>query len=337
MPSQNPAGRRFRLSMRETVRLLVNASLLVALWQFLRFVAYVSTGAGAPTWRPDVADVFLPLGGATALKTWIATGWFDRMHPAALVILIATLVTAWLFRRALCSWLCPIGMVSEYLARFGVKIADRNVDVPRWLDRTLLTVKYTLSLAIALPLFGLPASAAEAFMRTPFYTVADVKLFDVYAAFDTGFVIAVLVLLAASIFVRNLWCRYVCPYGALQGILGLLSPVAIVKDDELCTGCRRCSKTCPNAVDVAAAHGAVTSAECMGCTSCVEACPKEGALTLRVGRSEPVPPAIFGAAFLVVFFGIVAIAAASGHWSSALTASDYRGVAQVAASVRLPF
>lgn len=330
-------SRRPRLGMRETFRFLLAASLAVAAVQFLRFASYVTTGAGTPPARPTVADVFLPLGGATALKTWIATGRIDQLHPAAMVVLIATIVTAWLFRRALCSWLCPIGMLSEYLARLGVRMADRNVRVPKWLDRTLIALKYAVSFAIVYLLFATPASAAEDFMRSPFYAVADMKLFSVYSGMGTGVVITVLVLMATSIFVRGAWCRYACPYGALQGILGVLSPVSLVKDDAACTHCGRCSKACPNAVDVAGAVGAVTSAECMGCTSCVSACPKAGTLTLRVGRSEPIPPQIFGAAFLVVFFGIVAVATAAGHWGSSLTAGQYRDIFQVAASVRLPF
>lgn len=336
----SPARRKpalFEASPREIIRLLVNGSLVFALWRFVRFAAFVNSGVGTPPNRPTVADAFLPLGGATALKSWLATGQFDTLHPAALVILLATLLTAWLFRRALCSWLCPLGMVSEYLARLGARLnGGRNLTVPRWLDRTLLAIKYVVSFGIIVALFGLPASAAAEFMRTPFYTVADMKLFDVYASFNLVFFLVVGLLLVGSMLVKNLWCRYACPYGALQGILGLLSPVRIVKAEDGCTACGRCNRACPNAVDVAGASGTVISAECMGCTSCVSACPKSDVIGLKVGKRATVPPEVFGTAFLIVFLGVVAVAAATGHWESRLTAADYRNIVQVAAGVRLP-
>jgi polyferredoxin len=325
-----------RLGFRETFRLLFVGSLLFAAWRFVLFAGYVTTGSGTPVGRPSAADAFLPLGGIAALKAWLGTGYFDRMHPAALVVLIATIVTAWLFRRALCSWLCPIGMLSEYLGRFGRKIAGRNIEPPKWLDRTLLAFKYVGTFGVLLWLFAQPPGVALDFMRTPFYEVADMKLFQVYAEVSVGMVAVVGSLVAASIFIKGFWCRYACPYGALQGIFGLLSPVALIKDAESCTGCGRCNRVCPNGVDVRAASAMVTSAECMGCGSCVSACPKAGTLRFEFLRRTEMPPVFVGALFLVVFFGIVAIAAASGHWSSALTPQDYRLVLQLAPNVKLP-
>jgi Fe-S-cluster-containing hydrogenase component 2 len=337
VPTPTRSSRLPHLGSRETIRLLINASLLVALWQFVRFAIWVSSaGTGAPPTRPTAADAFLPLAGVTTLKVWISSGRFDTLHPAALVVLLATLVTAWLFRRALCSWLCPIGLVSEYLARLGAKLMGRNVTVARWLDRTLLTVKYIVSLAIIAAVFGAPASAAIEFARSPYYAIADLKLFDVYSAFNLLFLVGVLAILVGSVFVKNLWCRYACPYGTLQGILGVLSPIRLHKDDELCTHCGRCTRVCPNGVDVASASIEVLSAECMGCVSCVEACPRKGALEMRVPGLGPVSRAWFGAAFLLVFFGIVVVAAVAGHWQSHLTATDYRAIVQVAGDVRLP-
>jgi polyferredoxin len=324
-----------RLSMREWVRLALVASLLIAAWRYALFARYVLTGRGAPVARPTVADAFLPLGGVAALKAWLATGRIDALHPAALVVVLATLVTALLFRRAACSWLCPFGMLSEYLARLGVRIAGRNVEVPRWLDRTLLALKYAGTLAILVLLFATPPAQILDFMRMPLYSVADMQLFDVYAALPVGLIAAVLVVCGVSVFVKSFWCRYLCPYGAVQGILGLLSPVTLQRDEARCSSCGRCDSACPNCVAVS--HSAtVVSGECMGCATCVSSCPKPGALRFRLlGRFE-VDPGVFGVLFLGVFFGIAVIAAVAGHWNSALTAVDYRTLVHAAADVRMP-
>jgi len=137
-----PSSRRrsWPLSLRETFRFVFSLTLLVALVEYVRFADYVRTGAGAAVSRPVVADAFLPLAGVAALKTWLATGLWDQFHPVALVVLLAVLVTAWLCRRAACSWLCPFGLVSEYLSKLGTKLLGRQLRVPRWLDRTLLAI-----------------------------------------------------------------------------------------------------------------------------------------------------------------------------------------------------
>ena len=59
-------------------------------------------------------------------------------------------------------------------------------------------------------------------------------------AFLGAIVIGVIVLL--SMFVQNFWCRYLCPYGALLGLVSLLSPVKIRRDKEACIDCGKCTR-----------------------------------------------------------------------------------------------
>jgi polyferredoxin len=335
-PAQTTRRLHWPLDLRETVRALAIAGLLAAGARYIFFASYVETGVGTAVARPEAADAFLPLGGIAALKVWLSSGQVDIIHPAALVIVVATLVTAWIFRRALCSWLCPLGAVSEYLARLGRRIFGRNLTVPKWLDRTLLGFKYVVTAAILLGLLLVPASDIQSFMQTPFYSVADMKLYEVYAQIGLAGAAVLVVLAFASMLVKSFWCRYLCPYGALQGMLGMVSPVSIVRDDDVCTGCARCSKACPNGVNVAAARGSVKSPECIGCTTCVTTCPREGALGMRLFGRWPVKPAEFGLAFVAVFMAIVIGAVVTGHWTSSLSTQDYHALISTAASVKLP-
>ena len=66
------------------------------------------------------------------------------MHPAAMFLLIAFLAMAFLLRKAFCSWLCPVGTISEYLWRAGKKVFGRNFPLPRWLDLPMRGFKYLL-------------------------------------------------------------------------------------------------------------------------------------------------------------------------------------------------
>ena len=333
-----PSGSRpsWPFSFRDSVRLALVGSLLVALVEYVRFWSFVQTGVGAAVARPNVADAFLPLGGLAALKAWLATGHFDTLHPVAIVVVLGIVVTAWLFRRAPCAWLCPMGMASEYLAKLGQKLFGKNVCVPRWLDGALVGVKYAGTFIFLFWLFSAPAGSVVNFMSTPFYAVADMKLFDVYAKFGVGIIAAVGAIVAVSIPVKSAWCRYLCPYGALQGMFGVLSPVVLVKDDESCTGCARCNRVCPNGVNVAKATGTVVSAECMGCTSCVSACPQRGTLAMRFGGRRTLDPTSFGLLFIVAFLAIVTVAVVTGHFGNGLSPQEYRAMLQISSDVRLP-
>ena len=321
-------------SLREWLRLGLALSLIVAVIEYARFAYWVSTGIGSPAFRPDVADAFLPLGGVAALRVWLSTGFWDNLHPVALVVMIAIIVTAWLFRRAACSWICPIGMISEYLGKLGIKVGHgKTVKVPKWLDRTLLGLKYVVTVVIVLMLFVAPVAALRDFMGQPFYATSDYGLFRVYVQNFAVASIIIGIILVASVFVKSVWCRYVCPYGALQGLFGLVSPVVLAKDQETCTSCGACSRACPNAVDVAGAKkSAVVSAECMGCGSCVEACPKQGTLSFKFFGKWRIDPTAIGLMFVAVFLAVVLAAVATGHWSSTLTPEQYRSLAAVTAS-----
>jgi polyferredoxin len=52
----------------------------------------------------------------------LLSGDIPRVHPASMFLLLTFLTMAFRFRKAFCSWLCPIGTISEYLWRAGRKI-----------------------------------------------------------------------------------------------------------------------------------------------------------------------------------------------------------------------
>lgn len=57
---------------------------------------------------------------------WVRTGSLSTIHPAAAVLTLIGLAMAILFRRSFCSWICPVGFLSESLARLGRRMFGRN-------------------------------------------------------------------------------------------------------------------------------------------------------------------------------------------------------------------
>lgn len=123
---------------------------------------------------------------------------------------------------------------------------------------------------------------------------------------------------------RNFWCRYLCPYGALLGLASLASPFKVSRDGANCTGCERCSASCPSALAV---HSRlkVSSPECTGCLTCVAHCPGQNVLAMQpLFWKRPLPVWVFPAVLLLIFTGTIALGMVSGHWQSSLTPADYR-------------
>ena len=119
----------------------------------------------------------------------------------------------------------------------------------------------------------------EWFLKSPYNAVADIKM--LYYFLDPGTltlgVIAVMAL--GSIFLPGFWCRGFCPYGALLGLLSLLSPMAVSRDPAACSGCGRCAESCPSRIPVGK-RKRLSGPECVGCTECISACPRRCPLLL---------------------------------------------------------
>jgi polyferredoxin len=140
----------------------------------------------------------------------------------------------------------------------------------------------------------------------------------------TAITLAILIVL--SIVVKNFWCRYLCPYGAMLGLVALVSPVRIRRDADACIDCAKCAKACPAGLPVDTAMS-IRSAECTACLSCVAVCPAAGALDLKIGlsqrRAAVVTPWSLAVGILILFFGIVGYARAAGYWHTELPDEAY--------------
>jgi polyferredoxin len=296
---------------------------------FYFWVRGFETGSHVPTTRPAGVEGWLPIAGMMNTKYWLTTGRVPATHPAAMFLFVTFVAVAFLFRKAFCSWLCPVGTLSEYLWRAGRQILRRNFHLPRWIDVPLRGLKYLLLGFFVWAVANMSAEAIAQFMQAPYGTIADVRMLNFFRHVGETAAIVLAVLVIASVVIQNFWCRYLCPYGALLGAFSFFSPLRIRRTEEACIDCAKCAKTCPSNLPVDKLI-TIKSAECTGCLECVAVCPAEGALDLslppwtnsRSRRRVPAWAVAMGVAAL--FLGIVGFAKAAGYWNGGIPDSVYR-------------
>jgi NosR/NirI family transcriptional regulator, nitrous oxide reductase regulator len=166
---------------------------------------------------------------------------------------IFTVVTTILWGRLYCGRVCAFGSLTQLMDK--VVPARIRVDVPRRIERHASLIKY-----------GLLAATVLYFVVT-----RDISIYKYVEPFwmfsltgSTALWIGVAVLLLATVFVRNLYCRFLCPVGAFLGILSKLTVFRIKRWSE-CNSCTICEKKC----EWGAIQGPkILVSECVRCDDC---------------------------------------------------------------------
>ena len=90
--------------------------------QFFLWVRYFERGGkGLYVPRPAGVEGWLPIAGLMNTKYFLLTGHVPAIHPAAMFLFLAFLLMSLLLKKAFCSWLCPVGTLSELLWKLGRK------------------------------------------------------------------------------------------------------------------------------------------------------------------------------------------------------------------------
>lgn len=285
---------------------------LFGVWAYLTNVFYHhATVGGGPGGVPG-PDALSPMSGALTLWELVSSGEFlQHTYLSSVLLFVFTVVLALILRRAFCGWLCPLGAMQELTAGLG-----RRLDINRrlsgsTLDGSLRWAKYgVLTVTV-----GMTAFHGHLVFRTlnPWtayaYLPAGKQVLE--GGFLPGLVILGLTLIASAV-VERAWCRYLCPLGALLGLVSRTGGLTIARNDHSCVHCRRCDRVCPVDVTIESVEQ-VTSPECLSCGQCVSLCPIRNTLDFSVYNQRLSAPVV-GLLVGVLFFGLLYGAQYTPYW-----------------------
>ena len=161
------------------------------------------------------------------------------------------------------------------------------------------------------------------FIYSPYNMVADIKMLYFFTHISALAFWVLVTLVVSSIFIRNFWCRYLCPYGALLGALSLISIFKIHRNETTCTQCRQCTRSCPVDIKVHKT-GAVISDECHACLKCVAVCPEKDTLYISSAKKSGIlNPVFYAVAILLLFIGGSVIGRVTGNWQTSISNYEY--------------
>jgi ferredoxin len=219
----------------------------------------------------------------------------------ALLVLLLTLIRG----RMWCGWLCPLGTVLDLFSlrwwrgrrkappeslrklKYGLlltillaalfsnltlmifdplTILFRTLSVSVWpaVDQVVTVAEATLYRA---PMLRSLVSAFDGLVRPR--VLPTQPAYYRYTALYAGVFLGIL---ALNLVASRFWCRYLCPLGAL---LGLVSKVSLKRREvnDLCRQCNACVGVCPTGTIRAEKGYASDPGECTVCLNCLEACP----------------------------------------------------------------
>jgi len=166
---------------------------------------------------------------------------------------VFTLVTTILWGRVYCGRVCAFGAMTQLMDK--IVPARLRVELPKRIEQRAGLIKYALLGGVVL-YFLITKNILIYRYVEPFW------MFSREAT--TGMWIGLAVLLVATIFVRNLYCRFLCPVGAFLGLLSNLTVFRIKRWSE-CNSCKICEKKC----EWGAIRGPkIIASECVRCDDC---------------------------------------------------------------------
>jgi polyferredoxin len=245
-------------------------------------------------------EAFFHFDPLLGLATFIASRTFFKIFLLALITIAVTVI----FGRYACGWLCPLGAVHQF---FSFVFKKTKWHKPKLEGSRRLAWKYAILLFIlvgsvfTLDLVGLldplsflyrsfatavlPAlsvvagSATASLYKIGLSSLGDsfsqfIQNLTVNATFIQGIFIGLIFLgvVLLNMVRERFWCRYICPAGAMLGLLARWNVVKLKVDMDKCIKCNLCTLHCETQA-APYPNEDWRPAECIYCYRCASICP----------------------------------------------------------------
>lgn len=205
-----------------------------------------------------------------------------------------------LFGRLICGWLCPFGLIQELLYKIKSPKLKKS-PVTRLLSylKYVLLVVFALVIPISYAIKDLPLPAFCKYI-CPAGTIegglgllsnkVNESYFSMLGPLFTWKFLLMISIVVSCVFIFRLFCRFICPLGALYGLFNKISIFGIKLDSTKCTECGLCQAQCK--VDIRHAG----DQECISCGDCIDVCPtqaiswKGSGIFLKKNETAPAEP-----------------------------------------------
>ncbi len=225
-------------------------------------------------------SLFLEVDPLISISSFLTSGTIYKGLIFSLLLIIPTMFLG----RFFCSWICPLGILNHWISHFFNKrrpVDEYKVNAYRKIYRLKY---YILTALIVLALLG----TLQVGLLDPIALITRSFVVSVYPGSDFwygsfylkqplfygGLLITIifLAIMFLNRFMTRLWCRVLCPLGALLGILSSGAFLRIRRDVDLCNDCQKCLQYCQGGCEP---HGILRQSECHLCMNCIEQCPED--------------------------------------------------------------
>jgi len=235
--------------------------------------------------------VSCPIGAIQFFLTGVRSG-------ISLYITGFLMITGVVFGRFICGYACPMGLLQDLLYR---------IKTPKLVLR-LRFLRYIKYIVLAVFVILLPVAASEFFdIGQPWFCKYICPSGTVFGAvplllandflrglIGVQFILKIILaagIVSAAVFIYRIFCRVLCPLGAIYALFNKISILHMECDRQKCRSCGNCSRECQITLTPVSQPN---DPECVRCGRCVSACQSK-ALTCKIRTPLPISESPNGA------------------------------------------